>query len=93
MKNITLAVDDDVLARVRVLAAERNTTVNALVRQHMEQLARDADRLSRAKAELRELSQRSEVELGPDFRFSREDAYGDFPRHQRADLRGRRPQE
>ena len=37
MKNITLAVDEDVLDRVRVIAAERKTTVNGLVREYLEQ--------------------------------------------------------
>ncbi len=35
-KNITLAVDEALLERYRLLAAQQNTTVNALVRQHME---------------------------------------------------------
>ena len=35
MKNITLAVDEDVLDRVRVIAAERKTTVNGLVREYL----------------------------------------------------------
>jgi hypothetical protein len=35
MKKITLSVDDDVLAAVRRHAAERNSTVNALVREYL----------------------------------------------------------
>ena len=48
MKNITLAVDETVLADVRRYAAANNTTVNALVRQSLEGIA---DRLRRSQAE------------------------------------------
>lgn len=44
MKNITLAVDEDVLADVRRYAAANNTTVNALVRGALESLAERARR-------------------------------------------------
>ncbi|TIN46461.1 MAG: hypothetical protein E5Y32_10395 [Mesorhizobium sp.] len=33
MKNITLAVEDEVLEQVKLTAAEQGTTVNALVRE------------------------------------------------------------
>ncbi|WP_421724883.1 hypothetical protein [Bauldia sp.] len=39
MKNITLAVDEDVLADVRRYAAAHNTTVNALVRRALADLS------------------------------------------------------
>lgn len=39
MKNVTLAVDENVLADVRRYAAENNTSVNALVRQALEAIA------------------------------------------------------
>jgi predicted transcriptional regulator len=35
-KNLTLSVPDEVLERFRLLAAQRKTTVNALVRKFME---------------------------------------------------------
>jgi hypothetical protein len=37
-KNVTLAFDDDTLAKLRVYAAERKTTVNAIFRKHAENL-------------------------------------------------------
>jgi hypothetical protein len=50
MKNITLAIDEKVLDRVRVIAAERKTTVNALVRDFLnQQVARDDMAASRDK--------------------------------------------
>ena len=39
MKNITLAIEDEVLDKVRVVAAEKRTTVNALVREYLTELA------------------------------------------------------
>lgn len=44
MKNITLAVDEDVLNAVRRYAASNNTTVNALVRLALEGVAERARR-------------------------------------------------
>jgi len=64
MKNITLSVDENVLAAVRSHAAERNSTVNALVRQYLTNLAAHQDRASRARARLRQLSKRSQGRLG-----------------------------
>lgn len=37
-KNLTLSLDEDLLAKYRVLAAEQRTTVNALIRKHMEEV-------------------------------------------------------
>ena len=64
MKNITLSVDEDVLAEVRRYAAERKTTVNALVREHLTRMARHADRAGRARERIRELSEQSRARLG-----------------------------
>jgi len=75
MKNITLAVDEDVLEKVRVIAAKRNTTVNALVRQHLERLARNEDRARQAIAELRRMSETTEARLGHGYKFDRAATY------------------
>jgi Family of unknown function (DUF6364) len=64
MKNITLSVDEDVLAAVRRHAAEHNSTVNALVREYLTNLAAHSDRATRARARLRQLSQKSKGSLG-----------------------------
>ena len=37
MKNITLAIDEEVLRAARIYAAEHDTTVNALVREYLGQ--------------------------------------------------------
>ncbi|MBI5329340.1 MAG: hypothetical protein HZB71_01895 [Betaproteobacteria bacterium] len=39
MKNITLSVDEDTYRLARVAAAERDTTVSALVREYLRRLA------------------------------------------------------
>ncbi len=64
MKNITLSVDENILAAVRRHAAERNSTVNALVREYLTGLAAHQDRAKRARARLRQLSMRSQGQLG-----------------------------
>jgi len=64
MRNITLSVDDDVLAAVRRHAADRNSSVNALVREYLTNLAAHEDRAKRARARLRQLSRQSQGRLG-----------------------------
>jgi hypothetical protein len=64
MRNITLAIDEDVLSEVRRYAAEHDTTVNALVRAHLAQLARHRSRARQAMRELREMSDTSDVAIG-----------------------------
>jgi len=74
MKNITLAIDEEVLAKVRRLAARKNTTVNALVREFLEHLAGRDDRVKQAMAELDELTARSGVEVG-EITWTRDDLH------------------
>jgi hypothetical protein len=49
MKSITLSVDEKVLAVVRRHAAEQNSSVNALVRDRLTNLATQGDRVRRAR--------------------------------------------
>jgi len=64
MSNITLSVDDKVLAIVRRRAAEQNSSVNALVREYLTNLATQDERASRARLRIRELSSASRGRLG-----------------------------
>lgn len=64
-KNITLAVDEDVLADVRRYAAAHNTTVNALVRGALESLAERARRQQREWDELFEEADEAGARMGP----------------------------
>jgi plasmid stability protein len=52
MKNITVAVDDEVYRAARIAAAERSTSVSALVREYLQTLAAPADVQARAAANL-----------------------------------------
>jgi hypothetical protein len=62
-RNITLAVDEEILARYRLLAAERKTTVNGLVRKHMEEaVGLEADRRA-AIARMLELSEATSAKI------------------------------
>jgi hypothetical protein len=58
-----------------VYAAERNTSVTALVRDHFEQIARTQQRAKRAMAELKSMSEKTPARLGPDYKFDRDSLY------------------
>jgi hypothetical protein len=73
-KNITLAIDEAVLEEARVYAAKRNTSVNGLVRDFLEGIAKQEDRTERARRRLRELVDRSTLEVG-DVTWKRDDLY------------------
>jgi len=64
VKNITLSLDEDVLAAARRHAAERNSSVNALVREYLTGLAAHEDRAKHARARLKQLSAQSQGRLG-----------------------------
>jgi len=49
MRNITVAVDNETYTRARVAAAERDTSVSALVRAYLEQLAEHETETERLK--------------------------------------------
>jgi hypothetical protein len=57
MKNITVSVQEEIYRRARIRAAERDTSVSALVKGFLIELASeepDAQRLEREERELRE---------------------------------------
>jgi hypothetical protein len=88
-KNITLSIDEAVLEKVRVYAAQRKTTVNAMVRDFLAKTADEDHRLLETRRKLKRLMENSTMELGPDYVWNREEIYADrmLPRHQRPDLR------
>ena len=56
MRNITVSVDDDTYKRARVAAAERDTSLSALVKAYLQQLAlneTETERLKRKECEIR----------------------------------------
>jgi hypothetical protein len=54
-KNLTLAVDEELLERFRLHAAERKTSVNALLRKHMEETVGLEERRRKAISGMLEL--------------------------------------
>jgi plasmid stability protein len=75
MSNITLNVPDEILDEARVYAAQRKTTVNALVRDYLTSITSQRKRAEQAMAELREMSRKTKARLGPDFKFDRASLY------------------
>ena len=49
-RNITLAVDDEILDKVQAIAARRGTTVTALVREDLAGVDSSDDRVAQARA-------------------------------------------
>jgi hypothetical protein len=63
----------DILERARLVAAEQRTTVNAMVREFLAEVAGRDERLERARQGLRELMRDSKGRMRPDFKFNREE--------------------
>ena len=75
MRNITVSVDDETYKRARVAAAERDTSVSALVKVYLEQLAAHETEMERLKRVEREIRSRITTFNASD-RLSREDLHG-----------------
>jgi len=57
MKNLTVSLDDETYRRARMIAAERDTSVSALVKRFLVELASgetEFERLKRQEQEIRE---------------------------------------
>jgi hypothetical protein len=75
MRNITLAIEDEILEKARVVAAENRTTVNAMVREFLAEVAGRDERREKARAALLGLMRNSKASLRPDFKFDREESH------------------
>lgn len=64
MKNITLSVDENVLAAVRRYASDRGSSVNALVREYLSGISQHQDRASLARQRVGEMSHQSKARIG-----------------------------
>jgi plasmid stability protein len=74
MARLTITVNDDVLRRARICAAERGTSVNQLLREYLEAVA-GTQRQSDAMKELLAMVARSDAGSGPEGRrWTREEA-------------------
>jgi hypothetical protein len=91
-RNVTMAFDEDLLAGLRIYAAQNKTTVNAIFRAHAEELlnlqkrrqeARDwmaaKGRENIARDEARAAAKARGEDVGPDetWRWSREETYAE----------------
>lgn len=74
MRNLTLAIEDEVLEAARRLALERGTTVNQLVRDYLADLVARGDRRRSAGERLKRAMREQLVEVGPQT-WKREDLY------------------
>jgi hypothetical protein len=74
MKNITLSVDNHVLAAVRRYAAEHDSSVNGIVREFLQGIASRGDRAKKARARIMALSRRSRARVGT-ITWSRDDLH------------------
>ena len=77
MRNITLAVPDDVYRAARIRAAERGSSVSALVAEYLRSLSGGDTEFARLEAQQRQVQQ----EIGP---FSARDRLGRDELHSRA---------
>lgn len=64
MKNVTLALDEKILREARRIAAERSTSVNALIRDFLERLTERESHARAARRRIAELCRDSKAEVG-----------------------------
>lgn len=74
MKNLTLRLDEDKLRQARKIAAERATSVNALVRDYLDDLIARESRQETARRELAALCRGSQAVVG-EARWTRDSLY------------------
>jgi len=74
VKNITVSVEDDVYRRARIKAAEQDTSVSALVRKFLLELAGSESDMERLKRQEREIRERVRSFRARD-RLSRDDVH------------------
>jgi len=74
MKNITVSVDEDTYRQARIKAAERDTSVSALVKDFLSSLAADEGTFERLAREEKEIRSRIKDFSAGD-RLSRDELY------------------
>lgn len=81
-RNLTLAIEDTLLDKVRVLAAMKRTSVNEMVRGFLTSMVEQEQSKDEAREALLKLIDESEGRMG-DWKFSREETYSGEPRFDR----------
>ncbi len=74
MRNITVSVDDETYKRARIAAAALDTSVSALVKTYLQQLASPESESERLRRQEREIRSRI-VDFTASSRLSREDTH------------------
>jgi hypothetical protein len=64
VKNLTLALDEDLLRAARKVALDKNTSVNQLVRDFLARLVNETDQQQAALARLDEFFRTNRIEVG-----------------------------
>lgn len=83
-RNLTLAIDEDLLDKVRVLAAMKRTSVNEMVRSFLTRLVEHETEKDEAREALLKLIDESEGRMGEGWRPpTREETYSGEPRFDR----------
>jgi hypothetical protein len=65
MKNLTIALDEALLRECRRIAAERSTSLNAMIREFLTELTLRESRAVAARRRIVELCRESRAEVGP----------------------------
>ena len=65
MKNVTIALNDSLLREARRIAADRSTTLNAMIREFLEELSQRESRAVKARRRIVELCRESQARVGP----------------------------
>ena len=65
MKNVTIAMDESLLREARRIAADRSTTLNAMIREFLQELADRESQAAKARRRIVELCRNTQAEIGP----------------------------
>jgi metal-responsive CopG/Arc/MetJ family transcriptional regulator len=65
MKNVTIALDESLLREVRRIAADRSTTLNAMIRGFLQELTKRESGTMKARERIVELCRETQAEVGP----------------------------
>ena len=74
MRNVTLAIDDEVLRKARIRAVKEGTSVNEVIRRHLAQYGSQDERLREAMDRVLEATAKYHGRIRGG-RFSREETY------------------
>ncbi len=65
MKNVTLAIDESLLREARRIAADRSTTLNAMIREFLQELVERESKAALARERIVDLCRNARAEVGP----------------------------